>query len=143
MCSGGRLERRLVAFLTLPGRLGIHQRHAPCRGNSRRLIKYRFARAKAVNPRGVLRQSAVAHFAETPQALDHMKDVLAAGTSSRAQSVDAPLVVAQRNLIRATVDPVPDTHLLSILPVRLVPVGLVSKNLSLLAMKELGHLGAV
>src|SRR3970282_263014 len=46
-------------------------------------------------PRGVLRQSPIAHFAEPPQALHHMEGMLAAGARLGANSVDPLLLFAE------------------------------------------------
>src|ERR1700680_3501758 len=45
-------------------------------------------REGGVQPRGVLRQATVAHFAKAPQALDHMEGMLDTGPGTGAQAVD-------------------------------------------------------
>src|SRR6185312_13454746 len=94
--------------------------------------------------RSVLRQAAVAHFAEAPQPLDHVADMLASSPGARAQPIDAALILGQwRATSRTAVDAVADTPGQGALPMRLVPIGLITKDLALLAVKELGHLSAV
>src|SRR5580698_8421348 len=74
----------------------------------------------------VLGQTAVSHFSEAPQLLDHPKGVFAARPGPRARPVDHPPALAQRPLRgRASVDPVahsPSPEKLSIVffPVRLI-----------------------
>src|SRR5687768_6767726 len=91
----------------------------------------------------VLGQAAVAHLGKTPQALDHMKDVLAARPGPRSQPVDRALMFGERPARSAAVDAIADAGGHGALPVPLVPVGLIAKHLALLPMQQLPDLGAV
>src|SRR6266545_959333 len=51
-------------------------------------------------PRGVLRQTSIAHLAETPQVLNDLEGMLAARPGARAQLVDASLVLGEWPMAR-------------------------------------------
>lgn len=75
-----------------------------------------------VQPRRVLGQAVVAHFAEAPQALDHMEDMLDAGSGAGAKFIDEALMFAQRPASAgAPIDPVANAQ----------PLGALAMNLSL------------
>jgi hypothetical protein len=98
-------------------------------------IRQREAREQA---RRILRQSPVANFAKTPQALDHVEDMFDAGPSGGAATVDESLVLAQMR--RAPVDAVADPLRQGGLTMRFAPVRLVAEHLTLLAMQQLAQL---
>lgn len=89
-------------------------------------------------------QTAVAHLAEAPPALDHMEDMLDVGTGLGAQAIDALLMRGQRLVtVGSAVDAVADASGLSTMTVRLTLVGLITKHFPLPLTQELGHLDAV
>ena len=90
-------------------------------------------------PRGVLRQAAVAHLGEAPQALDHMEGVLARARPrdrNRLMRADARSADA---LGPAAVDSVADAARFSALPMRFAPVRLIPEHLPSCTMQQLGH----
>src|SRR5438876_3967617 len=94
--------------------------------------------------RRILCQPAVAHLAETPEALDHVESVLATCTDPRAQAVEPTLVLAQGYMaIGTAVDAIADPALAGRLPMSLAPVGLVSVHHPLCAMQQMHHLADV
>jgi hypothetical protein len=95
-----------------------------------------------IQPRGILRQPAVAHFAKAPQALDHMEDMLDSSPSGAAPTVDEPLILAQRGtgIGGSPIDPVADAGSQGSLAMRLAPVGLVTEHLALMPVQECWHL---
>src|SRR5882724_5272021 len=97
-----------------------------------------------VQPCRVLSRSTVAHLAKSPQALDHVEDMLDTGPSGRAPTIEEPLILAQSpGANGAPIDPIPDAGRQRALAMRLVPVGLIAKHLALRSVQELGHLRAV
>jgi len=101
-------------------------------------------REGGIQPRCILRQAAVANFAKTPQALDYMERMLDSGSSSRAATVDEPLILAQWFATRwAPIDTVTNAGSKGALAMRLIPIGLVAEHLSLVSVQQLGHQRAV
>src|ERR1700730_18314443 len=95
-------------------------------------------------PSGVLRQPAIAHFGKAPQALHHVKGMLAAGASSRAQAVDLSMVGTERSVaVGPAVDAVTHSVLLGRDPMHLAPISLVAVQLSLGAMQHLRQLADI
>src|SRR5271163_173043 len=95
-------------------------------------------REGGIQPDRILRQAAVANFAKTPEALDHVENMFDAGASGGAAAVDEPLVLTQ--VTGAAVDPVADALSQGGLPMRFAPVRLVAEHLALIAMQQLRHL---
>src|SRR5665213_893643 len=91
---------------------------------------------------GVLGQSPVAHLGKAPQALDHMKGVLAARPGAGTNPVDELVMLGERLVLAAaTVDPVTDATDLCTLAVKLAPVRLIPEQLLLLPVQQLRQLG--
>src|SRR6185437_13922696 len=144
-CSGERRGRCSVVVFRSSG-VPPYSSETPCprwQQPSPQQIQVRQSKGRE-QARSVLRQAAVAHFAEAPQPFDHVEDMLASSPGARAQPIDAALILGQwRATSRTAVDAVADTPGQGALPMRLVPIGLITKDLALLAVKELGHLSAV
>jgi hypothetical protein len=95
-------------------------------------------------PRSVLRQASVAHLGKAPQALHDTEGMFTAGPGGRAQAVESALERTQRPArVGTAVDAVTDATLQCALAVRLAPVRLIAKDLALLAVQQLPHLGDV
>src|SRR6185312_3908964 len=144
-CSGGR-RGRCAVVVSRSSRVPPYSSETPClrwQQPSPQQVQVRQSEGRE-QPRGVLRQAAVAHLAEAPQPFDYVEDVLASSPGSRAQPIDAALILSQWCATsRTAVDAVADALGQGALPMRLVPVGLITEDLALLAVKELGHLSAV
>src|SRR6202142_1474420 len=81
----------------------------------------------------VLGQTAVSHFSEAPQLLEHPKGVFAARPGPRARPVDHPPAVAQRPLGgRTPVAPVAHPPPLEEFSIVFLPVRLIAEQLPLL-----------
>src|SRR5271157_2263333 len=92
----------------------------------------------------VLGQTAVSHFGEAPQLLEHPKGMFAARPGPRARPVDQPPALAQRPLRgRTPVDPVAHPPSLKKLSIVFLPVRLIPEQLPLLPMQQLRQLGDV
>ena len=92
----------------------------------------------------VLGQTAVSHFSEAPQLLEHPKGVFAARPGPRARPVDQPPALAQRPLGgRTPVDPIAHPPALEKLSIVFLPVRLIPEQLPLLPMQQLRQLGDV
>src|ERR1700677_3941125 len=91
--------------------------------------------------RGVLDQTPIAYLRKAPEVLHHVEGMLAASPGGRANAVDGALVPSELvTVVTAAVDPITDAAGESGLPMRLAPVGLVSKDFALITMQQMHHL---
>src|SRR5436190_24190730 len=81
--------------------------------------------------RRVLSQTKVTNHGEAPQALDHMKGVLAARSAARSRPVDGALILGQRMVLGlgSAVDAIANPGVLALLPMIFAPIRLVPVKL--------------
>src|SRR5208282_1829791 len=86
----------------------------------------------------ILVQPAVTNLSKAPQPLDHVEGELAASAAARAAAVDRLLVLGEWLMrFRAAVYPIANTRLLTMLPMILAPIGLVTVEFVLLAVQQI------
>src|ERR1700735_3187204 len=101
--AASRLRRGRVAFAISPRSSGA----TPLRRQQSASQQIQVGERKAcVQASCILHQSAITNLVVPQESLDHVKGVLHAGSRSGATSIDPALILAQRCLIRSSIDPV-------------------------------------